>query len=153
MTSRDQGSLFPELDPDVDLVAQATERRKITQQINKAMGPGPVYQGVSKAIRRLTATGKYRDLEQLVDPVQHAGTIAAARAAARAVDKATGHNPTGWHANGRDVAPLLERLELLMKQLAPAAGVDAFTAWLLDGDAPREESASDRALPAPHPEI
>lgn len=153
MTNHDQGSLFPELDSDVDLVAQATERRRITQQIDRVMGPGPVYQGVSKAIRRLTATGKYSNLDQLLDPIQNAGTIAAARAAARAVDKATGHNPTGWHANGRDLAPLIERLEMLMKQLAPTAGGDAFTKWLLDGDAPREESASERTLPAPHPEV
>lgn len=153
MTSRDQGSLFPDLEAEVDLVLQAEERRRTTKAIDKIMGPGPVYQGVSKTIRRLTASGKYSDLEQLVDPVVHAGTIAAARAAARAVDKATGHNPTGWHANGRDLAPLLERLEQLMQLLAPGEDGDPFGDWMNDPAAPREEAARDRATETPHREV
>lgn len=153
MTTPDQGKLFPELDGQAEKLDEAINARRLAMAIDKALGPGPVYQGVSKTIRRLTATGKYSEHEQLLDPVQYAGTIAAARAAARAVDKATGHNPTGWHANGRDLAPLLERLEQLMAQLMPVGDVDGFEAWLTDDDAPREESASERAVQAPHPEI
>lgn len=153
MTTPDQGNLFPELDGQVSKLDEAINNRRLSLAIDKAMGPGPVYQGVSKAIRRLTATGKYSDLDQVVDPIQHAGTIAAARATARAVDKATGHNPTGWHANGRDLAPLLERLELLMKELQPGVDVDHFGAWLRDESAPREESADARASAQHHDEV
>lgn len=153
MTNRDQGSLFPELDGQVETLDEIINRRRLAQAVERSLGPGPVYQGVSKTIRRLTATGKYSDLEQLVDPVAQAGTIAAARATARAVDKATGHNPTGWHANGRDLAPLLERLELLLKQLSPQTEADPFGAWLNDDDAPKEKSADARTSAPPHPPV
>ena len=147
----DQAALFG---PDDDPVARAETALKTSRAIDKLMGPGPVYQGVCKTIARLTASGrKYGHLEQLVDPIQQAGTIAAARAAARAVDKATGHNPTGSHANGRDLAPLLERLEQLLIKLDPDSDVDPLEEWLKDDTAPREEPADGRSATSPHPEI
>lgn len=143
-----QGALFDDGDP----VEAAAQNLRTSREIDRLLGPGPVYQGVNKTIARLTASGKkYGHLEQLVDPIQQAGTIAAARAAARAVDKATGHNPTGWHANGRDLAPLLERLEQLLTKLDPEEEFDALDAWLNDETAPQE--AVDGRAPTPHPEV
>jgi hypothetical protein len=100
-----------------------------------------VYQGVSREIRRLTATGAaFAQLEQLVNPDEHAGTIAAARALARTIDRMTGHNPSGWHASGRDVSPLLEELRALLERLHPQArATDAFEAWLTADDAPEPD--------------
>lgn len=153
MTTK-QDALFDGPD-DVDPVEKAVQDLKNSRAIAKLMGPGPVYQGVNKTIARLTASGKkYGDLEQLVDPIQQAGTIAATRAAARAVDQFTGHNPTGWHANGRDLAPLLERLEQLLLKLDPNNDADPLDAWLRDESAPREESPNAPGEPtSPHPAV
>lgn len=149
MKAHQDGLFDPPADDPVERAATAL---KTARAIDKLLGPGPVYQGVNKTIARLTASGtKYGACEQLVDPVQQAGTIAAARAVARAVDKATGHNPTGWHANGRDLAPLLERLEQLLIKLDPSTEVDPLEEWLKE--APKEV-APDAGRTAPsHPEV
>src|SRR5699024_3974189 len=113
------------------------ERRR-TLAREKAIGPGPVYQGVSKQIRRLTASGTYSKLEQIIDPAEFAGVIALCRQLARAVDKATGHNETGWHANGRDLGPLAEQLRQALELLMPETETDEFQEFLnkLDGTVP-----------------
>lgn len=130
-----------------ELVDRAMFDRRVELGVRKALGPGPVYQGVAKQIRRLTATGKHRDEPQLVDPLVHAGTIAAARQLARAIDKHTGHNPSGWVSSGRDLSPLFEQLRELMTQLAEAAGSagksDPFLDWLNDDEAPAEPAGSE----------
>ena len=133
-------ALIPELEV-VTAETQAAKDRVAT--VEKTLGPGPVYQGVSKTIRRLTATGKgHTDLEQKVDPDEHAGLIALARATARTVDKMTGHNLTGWHANGRDLAPLVEQLHEILKALGgDTDAADPLVAWLNDEDAPKESVA------------
>lgn len=135
------------------LIADARRRQLEATATARVLGPGPVYQGVSKTIRRLTAAGKYADLEQIIDPVEHAGTIATLRAVARSIDRATGHNLTGWHANGRDLAPLLEQYRQLIQSVAGDTGADAFADWLNDEDAPREESADARRASGAHPPI
>lgn len=138
-----------DLDPESpeNLVAVAKVKRATTLAIAKVLGPGPVYQGVNKQINALTASGKKNAArEQRVDPVEHAGTIAALRALARAIDRATGHNPTGWHANGRDIAPLYERLEQLVRQLV-GDDVDALDAWMNDPDAPKEDTRGRAETP------
>lgn len=106
----------------------------------KALGPGPVYQGVCKAIRRAEASGKYKDLPQIIDPDEYAGHIALGRSLARAVDRLTGHNPTGWVANGRDVAPLAEQLRETLDAIGADDddATDPLVAWLTDEDAPIE---------------
>lgn len=142
--------LPPEMAAAVEQVRAQNEQRK---EVNKVLGPGPVYQGVAKTIRRLTAEGAYKDLEQVIDPVEYAGTIAAARSLARTLDKQMGHNPTGWVANGRDLAPLLEQLQELMTTLNPDQKRDDLMDWLNDDDAPREESAHARAAQASHPQV
>lgn len=142
--------LPPEL---VDAVEQVRVQNEQRKQVNKVLGPGPVYQGVAKQIRRLTADGAYKHLEPVVDPIEHAGTIAAARSLARTLDKQMGHNPSGWVANGRDLAPLLEQLQELMATLNPDQDRDALEDFLNSPEAPREESADVRAAQASHPEV
>lgn len=106
---------------EVARVEDETRRQVAVMRAARAvMGEGPVYNATAKQLRWLFATGaegKDKDGNQrdpIIDADQYAGVAAAAKAAARAVDRATGHNPTGWHANGRDLAPLLERLESLL---------------------------------------
>lgn len=99
-------------------------------------------------MRRATAAGRYKHLDATADADADAVLIEALTQVAKAIDRATGHNLTGWHANGRDVAPLVERLEALHAVLTGnAEATDAFTAWLKDETAPHEETASERAIP------
>lgn len=128
--------------------AQTQADKDATAARDRVMGAGPVYQGVAKQIRRLTASGTFADLEQIIDPDEHAGTIALARSVARAVDKLTGHNPTGWVANGRDLAPLVEQLSTLLAMLgADKVEEDPFTKFLGE----LNDKDSDRGdTPAPH---
>ena len=125
---------------DLDVVRAETEAAKLKQAaIDKIVGPGPVYQGVSKTIRALTASGTYTSREQRVDPDEFAGLIALARSTARVVDRMSGHNVTGWTANGRDLAPLVEQLREVMAALHGDTDVeDPLFAWLNDNDAPKE---------------
>lgn len=124
-------SLF---DDHPEVVEDMTKRaRQATQARDKALGPGPIYQGVAKQLRRLTSSGIYKDEEQIVDPDEHAGTIALCRQLARAVDRFTGHNETGWLANGRDLAPLVEQLRLALESLRPeTAESDEFQDFMRD---------------------
>lgn len=117
-----------------EVVAEMTRReRQSTKAREQALGPGPIYQGVSKQLRRLTSSGTYKHLEQIVDPDEHAGTIALCRQLARAVDHFTGHNATGWRANGRDLAPLVEQLRLALESLRPEASEsDEFQEFMAD---------------------
>lgn len=141
-----------ELMDDLDLITkEAARRRAAVLAADKGLGPGPVYQGVGKAIRRATATGKYSHLDATVDADEHAGTIAALRATARSVDRMTGHNLTGWHANGRDLAPLLEQLRLLLAVLVGEQDSDDLLSWLDDDDAPKEGTADERSTAGAHP--
>ena len=120
--------LFAELDQVEDLTRAERAR---TLRREKALGPGPIYQGVSKQIRRLTASGStYAGLEQIIDPDEYAGVIALCRQLARAVDKATGHNETGWHAHGRDLGPLAEQLRQALELLRPEVETDEFQEFL-----------------------
>lgn len=124
-----QDDLIPELEV---VIAQTQADRAARDARAKVVGPGPIYQGVSRQIRRATASGKaFEDLEPLIDADEHAGSIALARSVARTLDTLTGHNPTGWVANGRDVAPLVEQLrELLLSLGAAAVEVDPFQEFI-----------------------
>ena len=105
---------------DLDTFTESRAQLSKTRAVARALGPGPVYQGVSKQIRWLTASGAEgrtaagEPREPVIDATEYAGVIAAARQVAKSVDHATGHNLTGWRANGRDSAPLIERLEALL---------------------------------------
>lgn len=114
------------------VVALSKAHRERTVAIDKQLGPGPVYQGVSKQIRRLTASGKaFEHLDPIIDADEYAGVIALCRSLARAVDKATGHNETGWHAHGKDLAPLAEQLRAALESLRPeGAETDEFQEFL-----------------------
>jgi hypothetical protein len=143
MTPPNRDALF-DVDPALEATnagVEARRRRAAALEVERVLGPGPVYQGVSLEIRRLTAKGaRFADVAPAIDATEHAGTIAAARALARAIDKATGHNVTGWHANGRDVSPMFEELRELLSRLHPdGQTVDAFEAWLTDDSAPAED--------------
>jgi hypothetical protein len=143
-----QDPLFSD-DPDLDAAnaaAEAKRRRRLVLAVEKAIGPGPVYQGVGKEIRHLIAEG-------IIDPREHAGTIALARSLARHIDKGNGHNLTGWSANGRDQSPIAEQLRETLRILHPESNVDAFEAWMRDDTAPREEAASDLTTAQPHPPL
>lgn len=133
----------PDLFADLEQVEELSRaERARTLRREKAIGPGPVYQGVSKQIRRLTASGKtYEHLEAIIDEDEFAGVIALCRQLARAVDKATGHNETGWHANGRDLGPLAEQLRQALELLRPETETDEFQEFLnkLDGTVPQVE--------------
>lgn len=120
-------SLFEELTVVEDLARH--ERQKALAE-ERAIGPGPIYQGVSKQIRRLTASGTYSALPKIIDPDEYAGIISLCRQLARALDKATGHNKTGWHANGRDLGPLAEQLRQALELLRPDVETDEFQEFL-----------------------
>lgn len=127
----------------------AKAQLRVVRAHARALGAGPVYQGVSKQIRWLTASGAEgtdadgNPREPVIDADTYAGVIAATRAVARALDKATGHNLTGYHANGRDLAPIAERLESLLRVLmGDDVEVDEFQELLDKMD----------ALPAPRAE-
>lgn len=120
-------TLFEELQ-DVEDLARHERQRTLARE--KAVGPGPIYQGVSKQIRRLTASGTYSDLTQIIDPDECAGVIALCRQLARALDKATGHNEIGWVAAGRDIGPLAEQLRQALELLTPQTETDEFQEFL-----------------------
>lgn len=127
----------PDLFEELELTTELTKaERARTLAKEKALGPGPIYQGVTKQLRRLTATGKaYADVEPIVDADEYAGVIALCRQLARSVDTFTGHNETGWKANGRDLAPLVEQLRLALESMRPeAAERDEFQEFLNDLD-------------------
>lgn len=132
-----------------DVERQAKLEHAKVRAMERGLGPGPVYQGVCKELRYLLAKGKkHAGREPLINEDEHAGTIASARALARAIDKATGHNLTGYHVNGRDLAPMQERLDALMSQLRPGnTDTDPLMEWI---KAPEEDPSDD---PAPaHPQ-
>src|SRR5699024_802274 len=108
--------LFAELEQVEDL-SRAERARTLRRE--KDHGPGPNTEGVSKQIRRLAASGTYSQIDQIIDRDEYAAVIALCRQLARAVDKATGHNETGWHANGRDLGPLAEQLRQAHEMLRP----------------------------------
>jgi|SRR5690625_4598562 len=72
---------------------------------------GPVYQGVTKQIRRLERDG-------VIDKATHAGTIAQARSIAASIDRVSGHDG-GPQASGMQLAALHERLESVLATLSP----------------------------------
>lgn len=119
--------------------------------LTDSLGPGPVYQGVCKAIRAAIRAGQ-------LDRNGDAGTIAAARAAARSVDYAAGHNPHGRVAAGMQQAALHTALLAWLDRLDGSAGnVDPFQELLSDlqnvgNNAGATESADGRAE-IPHPPV
>lgn len=96
----------------------------ITGYRPKGLGPGAVYQGVSKQIRALIKDGT-------IDRSKDAGTIAAARSCARAIDHASGHNDRGRVASGMQLAQLHAALLAWLNKLDDSgASLDPFSAWL-----------------------
>lgn len=86
--------------------------------------PGPVYQGVGKAIRYLEDLHKMDGPDQDLDwPKRMAGTIAQARSLAASIDRASGRQvdgfPTRRQAAGRDLGALHEQLDALLLRLDP----------------------------------
>lgn len=127
------------------VAAEARRRRAAALAAEEVLGKGPVEKGAWKTIRRAVAAGRFGGLEATADADADAVVIEALTACARAIDRATGHNLTGWTANGRDLAPLLERIEALHLVLTGKAEADdAFLSWLQDDDAPKEPAAHDR---------
>jgi hypothetical protein len=90
--------------------------------------PGPVYQGVGKAIRYLEQLHAAEDDGW---STRFAGTIAQARSLAASIDRASGRDPNRRQAAGRDLSDLHERLDALMLRLDPedAAATDTGDAW------------------------
>lgn len=108
------------------------------------LGPGPVYQGVAKQIRRMLADDR---LDRDVD----AGAIAAARSAARSVDHAAGHNARGAVGAGMQQAALHAALLAWLDKLGGTMGEgDPFAQLLHEFN--REGAPGGRAE-APHPEV
>ena len=104
----DQGSLLP----------------TVARDLTKALGPGPVYQGVGKTIRTLTKVSPDGEPPR-VDARRMAGVIAQARSLARAIDRASGHNVSGWQERGSDLAQLHAQLQEVLERLDPdLAGED-----------------------------
>lgn len=127
------------------VAAEARRRRASALAAEEVLGKGPVEKGAWKTIRRATAAGRFSHLEPTADADADAVVIEALTSCAKALDRATGHNLTGWTANGRDIAPLLERLEALHVVLTGKAEADdKFLAWLHDDDAPKEAPAHER---------
>jgi hypothetical protein len=90
------------------------------------LGPGPVYQGVCKAIRRALRDGA-------LDRDADAGVIAAARSCARSIDHLAGHNLAGKVAAGMQQAALHAALLAWLDRLAQTAGgPDPFAELLAD---------------------
>ena len=82
--------------------------------------PGPVYQGVGKAIRYLEQHNATEEDPKGKDwATRFAGTIAQARSLAASIDRASGRDPNRRQAAGRDLADLHERLDALMLRLDP----------------------------------
>lgn len=127
------------------VAAEARRRLAAAQAAEKVLGRGPVEKAAWRSVRRATAQGRFRDQEATADLDTDAVILEALERCAKAIDRATGHNLTGWHANGRDLAPLFERLEALHGVITGSAEVDdAFERWLTNDDAPVEEAARDR---------
>lgn len=107
----------------------------------RALGPGPVYQGTAKQIRRMILDGT-------VDRDADAGAIAAARSCARSVDHAAGHNPKGSRAAGMQQAALHAQLLAWLDRLG---GLDT------DGDGfaqlLQEMASEGHTAPRPHPAL
>lgn len=135
MTANDD-ALFP---ASIAAAADARGQRASVEAVERVLGPGKVYQGVSKSIRVLTAGGRYSDRDPKIDPDEYAGLIALARSTARVVDRMSGHNVSGWTSNGRDLAPLVEQLREVMSALhGDTDSADPLLAWLADDEAPIE---------------
>lgn len=116
------------------------------------LGPGPVYQGVCKAVRRLLRTG-------VLDRDADAGAIAAARACARSVDHAAGHNVQGRVAAGMQQAALHASLLAWLERLERStSGPDPFAELLADlqnvgNNSGATQSVDDGPAAAPHPPL
>lgn len=110
------------------LIPDPSERAKV----------GPVYQGVTKQIRRLTAGP-----EPLIDANLWAGTIAAARSLAASIDAVDYRGP--GQANGVPLAAMHQQLDALLARLNPeATEEDPLTAALKEMQR-EEERNRDRA--------
>ena len=104
--------------------------------------PGPVYQGVCKTIRALTAAEK-------LDKDTDAGWIAQARSIAASIDRVSGHKG-GYQASGMQLAALHGQLAEVMARINPAGEVDPFQELLTKMD---QEDARHGGTAAPHPEV
>ena len=119
-------------------------------------GPGPVYQGVAKAIRALAdrrgpgksgATPAHPDRVQWLD--ENAGAIAAARSLGASIDRVSGHK--GHQASGMQLSALHTSLLAWLERLDPIAAGESNTVMDELARAFQEEEARARAE-ASHPE-
>lgn len=109
----------------------------------KRPAAGPVYQGVTKQIRRLERDG-------VIHKATHAGTIAQARSIAESIDRVSGHADPDSQASGMQLAALHERLESLLATLAPEqAETDPFQD-LLDQLNDDESTGDGSTTETPH---
>jgi hypothetical protein len=107
---------------------------------------GPIYQGVCKQIRHLFPKD---DADAQARKDRLAGTIAQARSLAASLDRVSGHS-SAYQAAGMQLAAMHERLDELLRELAPDDGKDAFEVWLEQLNA-EEGGATDGAAEASHP--
>lgn len=111
----------------------------------KPLGPGPVYQGVSKTLRARIADGT-------IDRELHAGPAAAMRSLAASIDRASGHNPQRATASGMQLAALHAQLIAWHEAMFTdgATDDDPLTA-LVNQWAASETVSDDHTAPPAHP--